>query len=330
MRNGTSVRAALVAIVIVVLALPAVAGTGQATNKAGDIVTISSKAMQYTVAYPSTWVPALTYTNEGRPESMVFEQARFRTPEGGEISIAVWDASGIKTLDAWLETNFDILNLADRKVSAHTVAKAAVEGRVYFFDNSGGQAANQTKTYFMMDGKIFEISYYMSDSGAATEQYWTFVDSIIPGVIGADMLQPAEFTPELQETSKVYSCGGYSDTCYCAAWNPFPCCSNGGNCTWWGWDRGCCNWGIDIPPRGNANTWDDTFHAYGYRWRSCSYPAVGYIAVRNSGTYGHVAWVTAVSGTSVQVSEQNCWGGYGVFYTWYDRCFFDAGYFYPW
>ena len=58
---------------------------------------------------------------------------------------------------------------------------------------------------------------------------------------------------------------------------------------------------------GNANTWDDTGNAIGFDVNST--PAVGSVAVWNSGTYGHVAYVESVnSDNTVNVSEYN----YGV------------------
>jgi hypothetical protein len=329
MKRSSFLCATLLAALVVSLALPAGAGTGQDVDKSGDLVSVSSKAMQYTVSFPSSWMPAISFSDNGG-DSMVLEQARFTVPGGAQISIAVWDSAGVESLDAWLRSNAGLLDLVDREATTRKVAGADTDGRVFFIDNSGGQAADQTKTYLIMNGRIFEVAYTMSDSGAAIKQYWEIVDSMTPGATGDSVLYPAELMPELQDLGKVYSCGGYSDTCYCAAWNPFPCCSNDANCTWWGWHKACCHWGIDIPPRGNANTWDETFRAYGYARRSCYYPAVGWIGVSNSGYYGHVAWVEQVSGNYVLVSEQNCnYGAGGVHYTWYSECYFDGGYFHP-
>jgi len=62
---------------------------------------------------------------------------------------------------------------------------------------------------------------------------------------------------------------------------------------------------------GNANLWDDAARQTGTTINST--PKVNSIAQNNGGTYGHVAWVTAVSGTKVTVEEYN-WAtreGYG-------------------
>ncbi|KAH6622695.1 CHAP domain-containing protein [Chaetomium tenue] len=62
---------------------------------------------------------------------------------------------------------------------------------------------------------------------------------------------------------------------------------------------------------GNANTWDDAAKRTGVTVNST--PKPGAIAQSNAGSYGHVAWVTAVSGNQVTIEEYN-WAkreGYG-------------------
>src|SRR6185437_5086027 len=78
----------------------------------------------------------------------------------------------------------------------------------------------------------------------------------------------------------VYQCGAQTDTCRCGAYDPYPCCSNGGNCTWWAWEAACCNWGIGLPGWGNANQWQGNARAQGYDIRSCQTPVTGAIANR--------------------------------------------------
>ncbi|KAL2160786.1 hypothetical protein VTH06DRAFT_983 [Thermothelomyces fergusii] len=54
---------------------------------------------------------------------------------------------------------------------------------------------------------------------------------------------------------------------------------------------------------GNANTWDEAAKSSGVTVNKT--PKPGAIAQSNSGTYGHVAWVSAVSGDKVTVEEYN-------------------------
>ncbi|HNS95807.1 MAG TPA: CHAP domain-containing protein [Polyangiaceae bacterium] len=123
----------------------------------------------------------------------------------------------------------------------------------------------------------------------------------------------------------VYQCGPEKDECICGGNNPFPCCDNGGNCTWWAWQSACCHWGVIVPMLGNANTWAGVA-ANDPAYEVLSYPVPNSIACRASGAYGHVAWVTSVNGSKITVSEMNCWGNYGVRDWSYDASFFDGGY----
>ncbi|KAG7284377.1 hypothetical protein NEMBOFW57_010750 [Staphylotrichum longicolle] len=54
---------------------------------------------------------------------------------------------------------------------------------------------------------------------------------------------------------------------------------------------------------GNANTWDDAARRTGVTVNSK--PVPGCVAQTNAGTYGHVAWVTAVGDNTVTVEEYN-------------------------
>jgi len=123
----------------------------------------------------------------------------------------------------------------------------------------------------------------------------------------------------------VSQCGDQNDSCKCGVNNPYPCCSNGGNCTWWAWEAACCNWGVGLPGWGNANQWAGNAKA-NPKYEVKSAPVAGSIGVRVSGTYGHVVWVKSVSGSSITVSEMNCWGGYGMQTATYSANYFDGGF----
>jgi surface antigen len=119
------------------------------------------------------------------------------------------------------------------------------------------------------------------------------------------------------------SCGGQS-----SPGNPYPCCSNGGNCTWWVWKQAKDVWGVSLPGMGNANTWASYARSYGYPVSST--PTINTIAVSLKGAtgWGHVAWVTNINTNgTIQVSEMNCdYGGGGVKYTTYKTSYFDGGF----
>jgi len=113
----------------------------------------------------------------------------------------------------------------------------------------------------------------------------------------------------------VYQCGGAQDTCPCGANNPYPCCDNGGNCTWFAWH--------------NARRWTGNARAHAsYAVRST--PTVNSVSCRDIGTYGHVGFVSALNGGGgIQVKEQSCWGSYGASTTNYATSYFTGGFITP-
>ena len=127
----------------------------------------------------------------------------------------------------------------------------------------------------------------------------------------------------------VFQCGDTQDTCQCGASNPYPCCDNGGNCTWYAWNAACCSQGVGLPSWGNANQWT------GHARANASYavhanPVVNAVSCRDIGTYGHVAFVTALTGGgNIRVNEQNCWGGYGMRSHDYAGSYFTGGFITP-
>jgi len=123
----------------------------------------------------------------------------------------------------------------------------------------------------------------------------------------------------------VYKCGDQKDDCKCGKNNPYPCCSNGGNCTWWAWEGACCNWKVGLPGWGNAKQWAGNAKANA-SYEVKSSPVAGSIGVRVTGSYGHVVWVKSVSGSKVTVTEMACWGFYGMRTHTYSASYFDGGF----
>ncbi len=121
----------------------------------------------------------------------------------------------------------------------------------------------------------------------------------------------------------VFACGDQTDVCQCGANNPYPCCDNGGNCTWWAWEAACCNWKVALPGWGNANQWVGNANANG-GYAVLGSPVTNAISCRTLGTYGHVAWVTAVTGPNISVTEENCFGNYGMRAANYSASFFQG------
>jgi surface antigen len=83
-----------------------------------------------------------------------------------------------------------------------------------------------------------------------------------------------------------------------------------------GYDYGYCTWYVanrlPVPSNwGNANTWDNLAPRSG--WTVSSVPKAGAIGEIDSGYYGHVAYVEAVSddGTMIKYSDMNGLAGFG-------------------
>ncbi len=148
------------------------------------------------------------------------------------------------------------------------------------------------------------------------------------GLLAAALLVPARARAD-------YCCGNNCDTCQCAGNDPYPCCDNGGNCTWWAWEEACCNWHRALPMWGNATDWAGNARVDGYNVSGA--PSVGTIANEHDGynacsgrysEYGHVAWVDGLTGGGVHVMEQNCCAGCrgSAIPDWYRACYFNNGY----
>ncbi len=129
------------------------------------------------------------------------------------------------------------------------------------------------------------------------------------------------------EAAAVPQCGNQKDDCQCGANNPYPCCSNGSNCTWWAWKAACCNWKVGLPGWGNANTWASYASKNG-NYQVLGDPVPGSIATSTKGQYGHVAWVESVNGNKINVTEMNCCGtcNYGMRKWTYDKSYFNSGF----
>ena len=99
------------------------------------------------------------------------------------------------------------------------------------------------------------------------------------------------------------SCGGQVHQNLCGnSTDIYPCCPNGGNCTWWAWEMVCRNWHLSLVNWGNANTW--AAHAR----LDPRFDVVGQPVVNSVGTAtprsGHVAWVIGAGGGGVTVTEE--------------------------
>lgn len=74
-----------------------------------------------------------------------------------------------------------------------------------------------------------------------------------------------------------------------------------GQCVWYAWGRVYEKLGIKLPAMGNGKDWDDNAIKYGYSVGT--EPKANSVAVWNYEKYGHVAFVEAVNGDNIVISE---------------------------
>jgi hypothetical protein len=93
------------------------------------------------------------------------------------------------------------------------------------------------------------------------------------------------------------------------------------------WHNACCNWTVGLPGWGNANTWAPNATAHP-DYNVVPNPVVGSIGCSDGGTWGHVVWVIAVNGSSIDVSEMNCCStcNYGSRIWTYQASYFNQGF----
>jgi surface antigen len=247
-------------------------------------------------------------------EHVIVEKARFGSGMGAKIEIDVWKDNSNMNLAQWVDTHESILGCTSQDLKEKTVSVQNVDA--FWIDTEGVQAYNSKKVFFKYGNKVFRISYLEKDQGAANEVFQHMLDNFEFTVYTSSILQLSD-DEKPDSDRKVYAkyCGKQADTCICGADNLFPCCSNGGNCTWWAWQKACCVWGYDVGTSGNAWEWLGQAQATGHTYSTT--PEVDTIAYMGRkeryAPLGHVAWVIGIEDDgSVKVSEMNCWGNWDV------------------
>jgi hypothetical protein len=130
------------------------------------------------------------------------------------------------------------------------------------------------------------------------------------------VMAAAWYSPAARGANQV--CDGEEHDCGCSAATICWCCDESGNfgetcgnCVWWAWHEACCHWNDALAWCTDAKTWDDYARDNGYPLGND--PENMSIFVRESGTWGHVGWVTAAHPDgSCETTEMYCGGPCGV------------------
>lgn len=285
---------------------------------------VSSKESGYTVYCPEGWEAARVYYRPDVVDERIREHVLLWNESRAYISVDVWKTTITGDISLWLRVcaNSDMEQYQLEK----TTATAEKLDAYLYRSIAQKQAYNSQMIYFKRQESVFRVSYWECDGGQSDSVYRAIVDKLS----FSDAAEPMpEMSRSIKIDSRIYSCGGYNDTCNCGMNNPYPCCDNNSNCTWWAWHKACCVWVIGLPsPWRHAKYWATDLSGHGYLVSST--PAVNTIACRDIGTYGHVAWVEEVSGNRIKVSEMNCCEGChaGMRYQWYDASYFTGGFIY--
>lgn len=293
---------------------------------------LSSPNHPYTIELPSEdWSAYLVSERSDTPADVISESVALLSPDGGQMALDVWTSPSESRIRDWIDAHLDVLALEGAIEESLSKPSGLVDIVTYFCASGGEQVYDTYESYFMSNDRVYRLSYTHSDEGTAQSAYLGIINTFSFTQDSGKFLSDERVLPPAdQPAEKVHSCGGFTDSCLCGSSNPYPCCDNNSNCTWWAWNMACCNWGTSLPsPWRHAKYWVQVLNGqHGYPVSTT--PSVNTIAVRNLGTYGHVAWVTAVNGNLVTVSEQSCnYGPGGVRTQVYQSSYFNAGYLSP-
>jgi hypothetical protein len=300
-----------------------------------ETVWIHNPAKTWAVPLPANegWTVSFEQWDDPNPEK-IKETATFHGPSAAIFYVDVWSNPDRWLTDEFVDARANILSFRSIDAFARVASREEQPALEYFFKYNGNQAYDSHVVIVAIGNRAFRLQYLERDGGAERALFERFVAGLEykPGKHwrGAEALGSAAMMSG--PGMLVYSCGGENDTCNCGASNPFPCCIGGnncnvggsaGNCTWYAWHRGCCAWGVNVPARGHAKTWADACRGVsGYTVTTT--PAANSIAVRKSGTYGHVAWVESIDGDYLNTRDQSCCQpSWGTRSSRYHKSYFD-------
>jgi len=258
----------------------------------------------FTIAYPVGWDYQVTIDQSipySNPQAII-KRLTF-TGNEGVIDFDIWLARDLSqsmhsNLNEWMTW----YSKTRYKIPVNANAKVAGDEAVAFTEGSG--SASPMLTVFFSDGDyVYRLWYSLTEYEAGLQLYQHMLDTLI---LSGRELSVAEIPNDVWNDAKKAAkesgvvnplesscCGYYSSG------NPFECCSNKGNCTWWIY----YNYGY-VPFRGDAGTWYSKVPDYP-GWQRGSQPSLWRPNIAWwSGSPGHVAYLdNYTGGTSITISE---------------------------
>ncbi|HEL2056454.1 TPA: CHAP domain-containing protein [Streptococcus suis] len=215
-------------------------------------------------------------------------------------------AQELKTQEAALKVAQ--LSLATEKASAESEKASLLEQKA-----AAEEAARKAAE---------EQAAYQARQAELAQQQQQAVVAVQPAPVAGTAVASVSSTTSAVATSTISSSNSSVSASNSSSANTYPV----GQCTWGA--KQAAPWVGNY--WGNANQWLYSASAAGFSTGST--PQVGAVAVWTSGAYGHVAVVTAVNGSQIQVVESNFNGNMYVsnFRGWFDASASGvSGYIYP-
>jgi surface antigen len=273
---------------------------------------------KYTISYPPNWTAATTLSNaSSRPLEVIRQRDMLTGLLGASVTIDTWQKSPATDLMSWINANQrQMLDFAAIVIPAAPNAVIAGQPALILGQAESGMSPGSMMAYINAADRILLVQYIAGDYGSALDTFQTMLDTITISPLGASLDNQPKSIPDLQMPPS--EAGHKGGTCVLAP-NSEGCCGHPRVSHWrcaadsvtGDHKSNCVYWAALMRPdvgaavgSGNANQWAIKAAAAGMDVDTT--PRVGDIMVSESlSVYGHVAYVIAVSSTTVTVTEMN-------------------------
>lgn len=252
---------------------------------------------------------ALEYPAEWKVETTIQQVVPFSDPTAIIKRLTFTGSGVLADLDIWLSNSRPLEEWLDwyvttREKLAVTRPNATVAGQPGVVFVQKGITMDMITTFFGDRQYIYRLWHAVTRDQRGLQAYWHMLDTFSPPQGSAAVAQvPSDVKQMTQQATDnsiiilVDSCCGYVDT-----GNPFPCCQNRGNCTWW------VHYKMEgVPFRGDAGTWWDQVPNYP-GWLRGAYPPTDKRSIAWwSGSPGHVAYVDSYNGSGTVTISEMLW-----------------------